>query len=77
MFVHLEKKEEEEDEKEGPEEERSQEEKGSIKVHAMVSVFQFVMKQSYICALIAMMVRERRPEAVPAALWSWIFPVPW
>lgn len=27
-----------------------------MKVHAMVSVFQFIMKQSYICALIAMMV---------------------
>uniref|UniRef100_A0A8D2CXM8 Piezo type mechanosensitive ion channel component 2 n=1 Tax=Sciurus vulgaris TaxID=55149 RepID=A0A8D2CXM8_SCIVU len=45
-----EKKEEEEFE-----EERSQEEKRSVKVHAMVSVFQFIMKQSYICALIAMM----------------------
>ncbi|XP_031802511.1 piezo-type mechanosensitive ion channel component 2 isoform X4 [Sarcophilus harrisii] len=46
-----EKKEEEEEE----EENRSQEEKPNIKVHAMVSVFQFIMKQSYICALIAMM----------------------
>ncbi|MXQ79773.1 hypothetical protein E5288_WYG007108 [Bos mutus] len=27
----------------------------SISLHAMVSVFQFIMKQSYICALIAMM----------------------
>ncbi|KAM9224605.1 piezo-type mechanosensitive ion channel component 2 [Dugong dugon] len=50
-----EKKEEEEDKKEEFEEERSHEEKRSIKVHAMVSVFQFIMKQSYICALIAMM----------------------
>ncbi|XP_027622331.1 piezo-type mechanosensitive ion channel component 2 isoform X2 [Tupaia chinensis] len=51
-----EKKEEEEDEKEEFEEEmRSHEEKRSVKVHAMVSVFQFIMKQSYICALIAMM----------------------
>lgn len=50
-----EKKEEEEDEKEEFEEERSLEEKKSVKVHAMVSVFQFIMKQSYICALIAMM----------------------
>ncbi|KAF6303111.1 piezo type mechanosensitive ion channel component 2 [Rhinolophus ferrumequinum] len=50
-----EKKEEEEDEKEECEEERSHEEKRSVKVHAMVSVFQFIMKQSYICALIAMM----------------------
>lgn len=56
IFVHLEKKEEEEDEKEEFEEERSHEEKRSVKVHAMVSVFQFIMKQSYICALIAMMV---------------------
>uniref|UniRef100_A0A2K5CQ49 Piezo type mechanosensitive ion channel component 2 n=1 Tax=Aotus nancymaae TaxID=37293 RepID=A0A2K5CQ49_AOTNA len=46
---------EEEEEKEEFEEERSREEKRSIKVHAMVSVFQFIMKQSYICALIAMM----------------------
>ena len=29
-------------------------------MHAMVSVFQFIMKQSYICALIAMMVRMRQ-----------------
>ncbi|XP_077916759.1 piezo-type mechanosensitive ion channel component 2 isoform X2 [Halichoerus grypus] len=50
-----EKKEEEENEKEEFEEERSHEEKQSVKVHAMVSVFQFIMKQSYICALIAMM----------------------
>uniref|UniRef100_A0A2K5JG87 Uncharacterized protein n=1 Tax=Colobus angolensis palliatus TaxID=336983 RepID=A0A2K5JG87_COLAP len=50
-----EKQEEEEEEKEEFEEERSREEKRSIKVHAMVSVFQFIMKQSYICALIAMM----------------------
>ncbi|XP_003800526.2 piezo-type mechanosensitive ion channel component 2 isoform X1 [Otolemur garnettii] len=50
-----EKKEDKEEEKEEFEEERSHEEKRSIKVHAMVSVFQFIMKQSYICALIAMM----------------------
>nr|XP_012601650.1 piezo-type mechanosensitive ion channel component 2 isoform X2 [Microcebus murinus] len=50
-----EKKEEEEEEKEEFEEEQSHEEKRSVKVHAMVSVFQFIMKQSYICALIAMM----------------------
>ncbi|KAM6219757.1 piezo-type mechanosensitive ion channel component 2 [Rhynchocyon petersi] len=50
-----EKKEEEEDHKEEFEEEKNYEEKRSIKVHAMVSVFQFIMKQSYICALIAMM----------------------
>ncbi|XP_045314664.1 piezo-type mechanosensitive ion channel component 2 isoform X4 [Leopardus geoffroyi] len=50
-----EKKEEEGEEKEDFEEERSHEEKRSVKVHAMVSVFQFIMKQSYICALIAMM----------------------
>ena len=29
-------------------------------MHAMVSVFQFIMKQSYICALIAMMVCMHR-----------------
>uniref|UniRef100_A0A8C4JWY3 Piezo type mechanosensitive ion channel component 2 n=1 Tax=Dromaius novaehollandiae TaxID=8790 RepID=A0A8C4JWY3_DRONO len=45
------KKEEEEEE----EEEVTQEEKENVKLHAMVSVFQFIMKQSYICALIAMM----------------------
>ncbi|XP_036857006.1 piezo-type mechanosensitive ion channel component 2 isoform X2 [Manis javanica] len=50
-----EKKEEEEDENEEFEEEQSHEEKRSVRVHAMVSVFQFIMKQSYICALIAMM----------------------
>uniref|UniRef100_A0ABI7WAS5 Piezo-type mechanosensitive ion channel component n=1 Tax=Felis catus TaxID=9685 RepID=A0ABI7WAS5_FELCA len=50
-----EKKDEEGEEKEDFEEERSHEEKRSVKVHAMVSVFQFIMKQSYICALIAMM----------------------
>uniref|UniRef100_A0A8C4UGG9 Piezo type mechanosensitive ion channel component 2 n=1 Tax=Falco tinnunculus TaxID=100819 RepID=A0A8C4UGG9_FALTI len=45
-------KEEEEDEEE---EEVTQEEKENVKLHALVSVFQFIMKQSYICALIAMM----------------------
>ncbi|XP_012581290.1 PREDICTED: piezo-type mechanosensitive ion channel component 2 isoform X3 [Condylura cristata] len=50
-----EKKEEEEDEKDEFEEDRSLDEKKSVKVSAMVSVFQFIMKQSYICALIAMM----------------------
>uniref|UniRef100_A0A8C9N3G8 Piezo type mechanosensitive ion channel component 2 n=1 Tax=Serinus canaria TaxID=9135 RepID=A0A8C9N3G8_SERCA len=45
------KKEEEEQE----EEEVTQEEKENVKLHALVSVFQFIMKQSYICALIAMM----------------------
>uniref|UniRef100_A0A8C0BPH0 Piezo type mechanosensitive ion channel component 2 n=1 Tax=Buteo japonicus TaxID=224669 RepID=A0A8C0BPH0_9AVES len=46
------KKEEEEEEEE---EEITQEEKENVKLHALVSVFQFIMKQSYICALIAMM----------------------
>ncbi|XP_051019377.1 piezo-type mechanosensitive ion channel component 2 isoform X2 [Acomys russatus] len=50
-----EKKEEEEDGREGSEGEGSQEEKKSVRIHAMVAVFQFIMKQSYICALIAMM----------------------
>ncbi|KAL7984405.1 hypothetical protein Chor_002975 [Crotalus horridus] len=55
----LEKKEEEEEEgeeeeEEEEEEENSEEEKNS-KVHAMVTVFHFIMKQSYVCALIAMM----------------------
>ncbi|EMP33430.1 Protein PIEZO2 [Chelonia mydas] len=48
-----EKKEEEDEEEE--EEEDIQEKKESVKIHAMVSVFHFIMKQSYICALIAMM----------------------
>uniref|UniRef100_A0A8C3J245 Piezo type mechanosensitive ion channel component 2 n=1 Tax=Chrysemys picta bellii TaxID=8478 RepID=A0A8C3J245_CHRPI len=48
-----EKKEEEEEEEE--EEEDIQEKKENVKIHAMVSVFHFIMKQSYICALIAMM----------------------
>ncbi|XP_034373960.1 piezo-type mechanosensitive ion channel component 2 isoform X3 [Arvicanthis niloticus] len=50
-----EKKEEEEDKREDSEGEGSQEEKRSVRIHAMVTVFQFIMKQSYICALIAMM----------------------
>lgn len=50
-----EKKEEEEDRREDSEGEGSQEEKRSVRIHAMVTVFQFIMKQSYICALIAMM----------------------
>ncbi|NWI98788.1 PIEZ2 protein, partial [Crypturellus undulatus] len=44
-----------EEEEEGEAEEVTQEEKENVKLHAMVSVFQFIMKQSYICALIAMM----------------------
>uniref|UniRef100_A0A674IYT8 Piezo type mechanosensitive ion channel component 2 n=1 Tax=Terrapene triunguis TaxID=2587831 RepID=A0A674IYT8_9SAUR len=48
-----EKKEEEDEEEE--EEEDIQEKKENVKIHAMVSVFHFIMKQSYICALIAMM----------------------
>ncbi|XP_074843559.1 piezo-type mechanosensitive ion channel component 2 isoform X1 [Carettochelys insculpta] len=52
-----EKKEEEEEEEveEEEEEEDIQEKKENVKMHAMVSVFHFIMKQSYICALIAMM----------------------
>ncbi|XP_068788263.1 piezo-type mechanosensitive ion channel component 2 isoform X7 [Struthio camelus] len=46
---------EKEEEEEEEEEEVTQEEKENVKLHAMVSVFQFIMKQSYICALIAMM----------------------
>lgn len=53
FFFHLEKEEEEEEEEK---EEVAQEEKENVKLHALVSVFQFIMKQSYICALIAMMV---------------------
>ncbi|KAL9871154.1 piezo-type mechanosensitive ion channel component 2 isoform 3-T3 [Geothlypis trichas] len=44
-----------EKEEEEEEEEVTQEEKENVKLHALVSVFQFIMKQSYICALIAMM----------------------
>ncbi|XP_063022071.1 piezo-type mechanosensitive ion channel component 2 isoform X5 [Melospiza melodia melodia] len=46
---------EKEEEEEEEEEEVTQEEKENVKLHALVSVFQFIMKQSYICALIAMM----------------------
>uniref|UniRef100_A0A8C0BRR4 Piezo type mechanosensitive ion channel component 2 n=1 Tax=Buteo japonicus TaxID=224669 RepID=A0A8C0BRR4_9AVES len=46
---------EKEEEEEEEEEEITQEEKENVKLHALVSVFQFIMKQSYICALIAMM----------------------
>lgn len=53
FFFYLEKEEEEGEEEE---EEVTQEEKEDVKLHALVSVFQFIMKQSYICALIAMMV---------------------
>ncbi|XP_074940768.1 piezo-type mechanosensitive ion channel component 2 isoform X7 [Phalacrocorax aristotelis] len=45
----------EKEEEEEEEEEVAQEEKENVKLHALVSVFQFIMKQSYICALIAMM----------------------
>ncbi|XP_041422294.1 piezo-type mechanosensitive ion channel component 2 isoform X6 [Xenopus laevis] len=48
-----EKKEEEEQEEEPTEE--VTEEKENTKVHVMVVAFQFLMKQSYICALISMM----------------------
>ncbi|XP_040288144.1 piezo-type mechanosensitive ion channel component 2 isoform X2 [Bufo bufo] len=47
-----EKKEEEEEEEM---EEDVSEKKENAKVHAMVAVLQFIMKQSYICALISMM----------------------
>ncbi|XP_027600396.2 piezo-type mechanosensitive ion channel component 2 isoform X2 [Pipra filicauda] len=47
--------EKEEEVEEEEEEEVTQEEKENVKLHALVSVFQFIMKQSYICALIAMM----------------------
>ncbi|OCT74616.1 hypothetical protein XELAEV_18033602mg [Xenopus laevis] len=50
-----EKKEEEEQEEE-PNEEVTEEEEENTKVHVVVVAFQFVMKQSYICALISMMV---------------------
>uniref|UniRef100_A0A669PMJ5 Piezo type mechanosensitive ion channel component 2 n=1 Tax=Phasianus colchicus TaxID=9054 RepID=A0A669PMJ5_PHACC len=46
---------EKEEEEVEEEEEVTQEEKENVKLHALVSVFQFIMKQSYICALIAMM----------------------
>ncbi|XP_018079667.1 piezo-type mechanosensitive ion channel component 2 isoform X2 [Xenopus laevis] len=49
-----EKKEEEEQEEE-PNEEVTEEEEENTKVHVVVVAFQFVMKQSYICALISMM----------------------
>lgn len=42
--------------KESEDEENEMKKKG---VGAMVKVFQFIMKQSYICALIAMMVSTR------------------
>ncbi|XP_031408705.1 piezo-type mechanosensitive ion channel component 2-like [Meleagris gallopavo] len=46
---------EKEEEEVEEEEEVTQEEKENVKLHALVTVFQFIMKQSYICALIAMM----------------------
>ncbi|KAF4788894.1 hypothetical protein TURU_157112 [Turdus rufiventris] len=54
---------EKEEEEEEEEEEITQEEKENVKLHALVSVFQFIMKQSYICALIAMMLNnDELPE---------------
>lgn len=50
--VPLEKKEEEEEEMEV----EVSEKKENTKVHVMVVALQFIMKQSYICALISMMV---------------------
>ncbi|XP_069813891.1 piezo-type mechanosensitive ion channel component 2 isoform X8 [Dendropsophus ebraccatus] len=50
-----EKKEEEEEEEERDFEEDVSEKKENAKVHAMVVALQFIMKQSYICALISMM----------------------
>ncbi|CAI9181298.1 unnamed protein product [Rangifer tarandus platyrhynchus] len=55
-----EKEEEKDDEKEF-EDERSRE-KRSVKVHAMVSMFQFIIKQSYICTLIATMTTSNSAE---------------
>lgn len=51
--VPLEKKEEEEEEEIEVE---VSEKKENTKVHVMVVALQFIMKQSYICALISMMV---------------------
>ncbi|KAM4028513.1 piezo-type mechanosensitive ion channel component 2 isoform 7-T7 [Anomaloglossus baeobatrachus] len=50
-----EKKEEEEEEEEQEMEENVSEKKENAKVHVMVVALQFIMKQSYICALISMM----------------------
>lgn len=60
FFFFLEKKDEEEEEEE---EENTEEEKNS-KVHAMVTVFHFIMKQSYVCALIAMMVSKKIQQSL-------------
>lgn len=49
---------EEEDEEKTEEEEEEEEEGGPP--GALVKVFKFIMKQSYICALIAMMVRRSK-----------------
>lgn len=60
-------------EAEEEEEEASEDGEGGIKqrgVGAMVKIFHFVMKQSYICALIAMMVstNEQLTSAVAACI---------
>lgn len=55
---------------EAEEEEASEEGEGGIKqrgVGAMVKIFHFVMKQSYICALIAMMVSTNEQLSSAAA----------
>ncbi|KAM4705939.1 piezo-type mechanosensitive ion channel component 2 [Rhinophrynus dorsalis] len=51
----LSEKKEEEEEEEQENEDDVTETKESTKAHAMVVAFQFIMKQSYICALISMM----------------------
>lgn len=60
LFIILEVKKEEEEEGEEEEEEGEEDENvnepKNAKLHAMVTVFHFIMKQSYVCALIAMMV---------------------
>lgn len=53
-----------------PEEEKSEEGESDIKkrgVSAMVKIFHFIMKQSYICALIAMMVSRAELQTFAGA----------
>lgn len=65
-----------------PEEEKSEEGESDIKkrgVGAMVKIFHFIMKQSYICALIAMMVSRAELQTSAGAEtcggWGGGFPV--
>lgn len=61
---------EEEEEKTDEEEEEQGRPQGTL-----VKVFKFIMKQSYICALIAMMVRRSKVKGIVLFFWNCSFGV--